>query len=88
MKYLFFKLMKKCKKNDVKVGVGKMKKKTFFSSFKCSLNFKAHAPQSAFEKKNKKNSIKIRQKRTIIWQLKKTLNQCKMSYMRKKHIFL
>ena len=38
------KLLKKCGKNDVKVGVGKMKIKTWFVRFfKCSLNFRAHA---------------------------------------------
>ena len=37
------KLLKKCRNNDVKVGVGKMKIKHFCPFFKCSLNFGAHA---------------------------------------------
>ena len=38
------KSLKKCGKNDVKVGVGKIKIKTWFVCFfKCSLNFRAHA---------------------------------------------
>ena len=34
----------KCKKNYTKVGIGKMKTKTWFVCFfKCSLNFRAYA---------------------------------------------
>ena len=43
----FFKVMRKCGKNDFKGGVGKIKTKNIFCHFfKCSLNFKAHALQS------------------------------------------
>ena len=51
MKLCFLKLKRKCKKNDVKVEIGKMKTKTFFVLFfKCSLNFRAHALQSELNK--------------------------------------
>ena len=54
--------MRKCKKNYVKVGVGKMKAKTFFVFFffKCSLNFKAHALQSELKKISISNFVKFR----------------------------
>ena len=42
--------------------------------------------ERAFEKITKL-SIKIGPKRTIVRQLKRTINQCKVPYMRKKHIF-
>ena len=49
-KIIFLKLKRKCK-NDVKVGVGKMKKKNIFCHFfKLSLNFKAHALKSEINK--------------------------------------
>ena len=65
------KLLKKCGKNDIKVGVGKMKIKTnFVLYFKWSLNFRAHAfkIERAFEKRTK-SSRKVGPKRTIIRQL-------------------
>ena len=42
--------------------------------------------EQAFEKTTK-FSIKIRLKRTLIRQLKRTINQCKISYMRKNIFF-
>ena len=43
--------------------------------------------ERAFEKTTK-FSIKIRLKRTLIRQLKRTINQCKISYMRQNTFFL
>ena len=48
-------------KNDLKVGVGKMKIKTWFVRFfKCSLNFRAHALPSELSKVSICNFLKLR----------------------------
>ena len=55
------KLLTKCGKNDVKVGVGKMKIKTWFICFfKCSLNFRAHVLPSELSKVSISNFLKFR----------------------------
>ena len=47
-------------KNDVKVGFGKMKIKTWFVRFfKCLLNFRAHALQSELSKVSISNFVKF-----------------------------
>ena len=51
--------MRKCRKNYVKLGVGKMKTKAFFVIFKCSLNFRAHALQSKLNKFSISNFVKF-----------------------------
>ena len=63
LKYEIFlqkKLMRKCGKNCVKDGVGKMKRKTYFFPFffKLSLNFRAHALLSELDKVSKSNFVK------------------------------
>ena len=52
--------MRKCGKNCVKDGVGKMKRKTYFFPFffKLSLNFRAHALLSELDKVSKSNFVK------------------------------
>ena len=52
-----------------------------------SLYCKAWALKFSEHLKRKKNSIKIGLKRTLIRQPKRTLNQCKISYMRKNWFF-
>ena len=90
--------------NDVKVGVAKMKTKTFFSwFFKFLLNFKAHALQLELNKVSISNFVKFRlqslgskieqafdkmTKFSLKIGPKRTINQCKIPYMRNKHIFL
>ena len=50
--------MGKTKKNDGKVGFGKMKIKAWFVRFfKCSLNFRAHALQLELSKVNISNFV-------------------------------
>ena len=51
MKYKNSKIKRKCGKNDLEVGIGKLKTKTWFVCFfKCSLSFRAHALQSDLSK--------------------------------------
>ena len=54
------KATEKVQKNDIKVGVGKMKIKAWFVCFfKSSLNFKAHALQSELRKVSIYNFVKF-----------------------------
>ena len=60
----FLKLMRKCGKYYIKVGVGKMKtKKYLVNFFKCSLNFTGHALQSELNKVFISNFVKFQLQR-------------------------
>ena len=55
------KVYEKVRKNDPRVGIGKMKTKTWFVNFfKCSLNFRAHALKLKHNKVSISNFIKFR----------------------------
>ena len=115
LKYEIFwekkKLLKKCRKNYVNFGVGKIKIKTWFVCFfKCLLNFRAHALQSELSKFSIFNFVEFRlqsmsskieiafkkpniifnqnrAKKDIFKATKRTKNQCKKIFMRKKKPF-
>ena len=82
--------MRKCKKITLNLDFAKEDKNIFCDFFKCSLHFRPHGLQSKLNKVSISNLVKFHKnkaKKDNNQATKRTINQCKVPYKSRKHIF-